>query len=184
MFLTIPNLITASRFPLTLYFWSVIEASGGGDGIWIGCLVVLLYLLDAIDGRLARRIGQTSKIGAFLDITSDKFTNLFVWFLLVKYRGVDIIWPAIFLWFDFYAYLLRIHILQGVGHEVKIISGRWSKWAYRIHYVAWAMVFGASSGVVYQIGLWVLYFSVLLGVYNRLEETWQQRLNLARIWSK
>jgi CDP-diacylglycerol--glycerol-3-phosphate 3-phosphatidyltransferase len=55
--------------------------------------VVLLWIsgwFDAVDGTLARRIGQTSRLGAFLDVWLDRVVECCILFTLgVKYPGAS-----------------------------------------------------------------------------------------------
>ena len=52
-----------------------------------GVVLLLSGLFDGLDGALARRIGITSKFGAFLDSTVDRYSEAFVLFGLLIYAG-------------------------------------------------------------------------------------------------
>jgi CDP-diacylglycerol---glycerol-3-phosphate 3-phosphatidyltransferase len=69
---TIPNLLTAIRIGLIPaivvlfylpYYWSDMAC---------GVMFALVGITDAFDGYLARKLGQTSRLGAFLDPVADK----------------------------------------------------------------------------------------------------------------
>lgn len=66
---TIPNLLTLVRLILIPFF---VMASVRGKFTAAFVLFVSAALTDAIDGYIARRFDQRSKIGAFLDPAADK----------------------------------------------------------------------------------------------------------------
>jgi len=45
---------------------------------WGGLVMIFWVLFDAFDGSMARLSGTTSKFGAFLDSTLDRYTELFI----------------------------------------------------------------------------------------------------------
>ncbi|HUF17377.1 MAG TPA: CDP-alcohol phosphatidyltransferase family protein [Thermoanaerobaculia bacterium] len=67
--LTIPNLLTLVRLILIPFF---VHASVQGNFTAAFVLFVSAGLTDVIDGYIARRFNQRSKIGAFLDPAADK----------------------------------------------------------------------------------------------------------------
>jgi CDP-diacylglycerol--glycerol-3-phosphate 3-phosphatidyltransferase len=53
-----------------------------------GVLIVVVGLFDALDGALARSTGRTTRFGAFLDSTLDRFAEIALYLgLLYLYRG-------------------------------------------------------------------------------------------------
>jgi CDP-diacylglycerol--glycerol-3-phosphate 3-phosphatidyltransferase len=68
--LTLPNLLSLLRIPLACAFLH--------KSVPLRVTAVLMAMVtDAIDGFLARRLGQASQIGAMLDPLADKFFMLF-----------------------------------------------------------------------------------------------------------
>lgn len=61
--------------------------AAGGNLVAAGLLFLASGLFDGLDGALARRIGVTSKFGAFLDSTVDRYSEAFVLFGLLIYTG-------------------------------------------------------------------------------------------------
>ena len=72
--LTIPNLLTLARF-ISIIPFVVLSIHGNDRGALI--LFFLVGLTDTLDGTIARRFGQTSRIGRLLDPLADKlFTGI------------------------------------------------------------------------------------------------------------
>jgi len=77
-----PNLITVIGFVLTI---GVAVVIGLGNLRIGGVLIVLAAGFDAIDGTLARTMGRTSRFGAFLDSTLDRFSEAIIFLGLFIY---------------------------------------------------------------------------------------------------
>ena len=80
-----PNVLTVTG---TLLMVIVAVVLAKGYFFWGGILISALALFDAIDGTLARMMGRTSRFGAFLDSTLDRFSEAIIFLgLLVYYIG-------------------------------------------------------------------------------------------------
>lgn len=67
--LTVPNVLSVVRLlALPLYLWLLVEGEVG----WAGLLLVLSGLTDWLDGTIARRFGQVSRLGQLLDPIADR----------------------------------------------------------------------------------------------------------------
>jgi phosphatidylglycerophosphate synthase len=73
----IPNLITIARFIGILCFPLILNSI---QGSLVGILYIFLfyYLSDQLDGFCARRFNATSELGRILDITVDRFCDLYL----------------------------------------------------------------------------------------------------------
>src|SRR3954462_8936911 len=60
-----------------------------------GVLFALAGITDSLDGYLARRLGQTSRLGAFLDPVADKLIVAVALVLLVSRENADMIIPGL-----------------------------------------------------------------------------------------
>ncbi len=80
---TIPNLLTAFRIALIPVFSGVFFIPGWGPQA-SAVLFALASLTDWADGYLARRLGQSSAFGAFLDPVADKLIVCVALVLLVS----------------------------------------------------------------------------------------------------
>lgn len=67
-----PNVITFIGFVLMIGVAVVLAL---GHLFWGGMLIIAVALFDAVDGTLARMMGRTSRFGAFLDSTLDRFSE-------------------------------------------------------------------------------------------------------------
>jgi cardiolipin synthase len=68
--LTVPNLLTFFRLGLIpVFLWVSLGANNMG---WAVIIAALGFLTDLVDGKIARRFGQVSKLGIALDPLSDR----------------------------------------------------------------------------------------------------------------
>ena len=72
-FLTWPNAITLLRLPLA--GWITVQIYLG-KFIFALALAVFFFILDLVDGYLARKLNQTTHLGKILDATVDKIAVL------------------------------------------------------------------------------------------------------------
>jgi CDP-diacylglycerol--glycerol-3-phosphate 3-phosphatidyltransferase len=77
-----PNVITVIGFLLMIIVAFVLA---GGHFLLGGILITVFALFDAIDGILARMINRTSRFGAFLDSTLDRFSEAIIFLGLFIY---------------------------------------------------------------------------------------------------
>jgi len=69
---TIPNLLTGLRIALIPVIVGLFYLPYHWSNMACGILFALVGITDAFDGYLARKLGQTSPLGAFLDPVADK----------------------------------------------------------------------------------------------------------------
>jgi CDP-diacylglycerol--glycerol-3-phosphate 3-phosphatidyltransferase len=69
---TIPNLLTGLRILLIPVIVGLFYLPYHWSDMACGVLFALVGVTDAFDGYLARKLGQTSRLGAFLDPVADK----------------------------------------------------------------------------------------------------------------
>ncbi len=70
-----PNLLTVSSIPFSLLFAYFVTINSYGYAI---LFLAFSALIDAIDGALARLRGKTSRAGAFLDSSVDRFNDVII----------------------------------------------------------------------------------------------------------
>lgn len=84
MHVNLPTLLTLLRIALIPVFVLVFFMSFRGANLLCSALFGLAALTDWLDGYLARRLGQTSAFGAFLDPVADKLMVAAALVLLVQ----------------------------------------------------------------------------------------------------
>lgn len=77
-----PHTITALGFLLSLFtavlFWK-------GHMFWGGIILILSGACDVLDGRLARNTNRSSRFGAILDSSVDRYSEIFVFIGLAAF---------------------------------------------------------------------------------------------------
>ena len=86
---TIPNLLTGLRIALIPAIVGLFYLPHNWSDMACGLLFALVGITDAFDGYLARKLGQVSRLGAFLDPVADK---LIVATALVLIVAKDPVW--------------------------------------------------------------------------------------------
>jgi len=66
-----------------------------GAYVWALILTVLAFALDGVDGWLARKFHEESKLGALLDIMSDRIVENTYWILFAVQGWLSILFPLI-----------------------------------------------------------------------------------------
>jgi cardiolipin synthase (CMP-forming) len=91
---TIPNVISIIRLAgVPLFLWLVLGPKEDG---WALLVLALSGVTDYLDGYLARRLDQTSKLGAILDPVADRLYILSTVIGLAA-RGIIPVWLAVLL---------------------------------------------------------------------------------------
>ena len=99
----VPNVVSLVRLALIpLFLWLVVVDQFG----WAGLLLGVIGATDWIDGFLARRLGQVTEVGKFLDPLADRIAVI----LAVIAGLVTGVLPAWFAWA-----LIAREVLIGIG---------------------------------------------------------------------
>ncbi|MBT3637776.1 MAG: CDP-diacylglycerol--glycerol-3-phosphate 3-phosphatidyltransferase [Opitutae bacterium] len=99
--MNLPNLLTLSRIPLMLAVIGLLYTLPHETWPWIRTSALLLFLFaaltDWLDGWLARKFGQVSEFGKFMDALSDKVLTLgmFVSLLALGELGKWALFPVL-----------------------------------------------------------------------------------------
>lgn len=91
---TIPNVISMIRLAgVPVFLWLILVAEADG---WALVVLMLSGITDYLDGYLARKLNQTSKLGAILDPVADR---LYILSTVIAFAARDIIpiWLAVLL---------------------------------------------------------------------------------------
>ncbi len=86
--MNIPNSITLMRIALIPVFVGIFSASGTARSLWSAAIFLVASVTDLLDGYIARRLGQVTRLGKLLDPVADKLLIVSALILLVRYRDV------------------------------------------------------------------------------------------------
>ena len=152
MFLTIPTLMTWARIvaiPLIVgVFYLNLPVSS--RNLIATTMFVVFALTDWLDGYLARKLGQTSAFGAFLDPVADKFLVCACLLVLVDLQRADV----------FVALII-------IGREIAISALReWMATIDATKSVAVHLVGKVKTGVQMVAIAFLLYDGLFLGLID------------------
>ena len=71
-------------------------------GIWALILTIIAFAMDGLDGYIARKFNESSKLGALLDIMSDRIVENTYWILFAVMGWISIIFPLVAITRGFY----------------------------------------------------------------------------------
>lgn len=159
------NMLTIASLPFSIaagYFFSQ------GARWWGGLFLVLVALMDTIDGEVARRTNKMSKYGAFLDSVIDRIAEAFIYLGLFLYYSET--WILILIFVALISSILVSYVrarAEGIGEECKIgFMERPVRMAvllfgifilgYKYLPISFALVFIGSTYTIIQRMLYVL----------------------------
>ena len=90
--MNLANTITVSRYPVLAITVLMLYYGGPIVRLVAAGMVVVLILMDSLDGVVARRRNETTLIGSALDIAADRAVEIVLW---VVYADLDLILPLI-----------------------------------------------------------------------------------------
>ncbi len=166
---TIPNLLTLLRIALIPVFVGVFYLPVS----WArpGCALIfgLAALTDLVDGWLARKWGQTSALGAFLDPVADKLMVALALVLLVQSRPeVVLALPAaVIIGREITVSALREWMAE-VGSRARVAVSFMGKVKTTAQMVAiFLLILGDRPwGWIQSLGLLLLYISAILTLWS------------------
>lgn len=89
------NLVTLSRFPLMLIYILMLYSQNPVVLFWGVPFVIVIFLMDGLDGKIARARAETSLLGSTLDIATDRAFELVLWTVFAHIRLLPIALPII-----------------------------------------------------------------------------------------
>jgi len=91
------NLITLSRFPLLVVYLLMLYSGGSSLRFWAVGLILMIVLMDGLDGMVARMRGETSLLGSVLDIAMDRTLEYVLWVVFADLNLISVVVPIIVL---------------------------------------------------------------------------------------
>lgn len=171
-FWTPANIITVGRMvliPVVMAFMFTPEPWAG----WVAMVIfVIAAISDVIDGWLARKYGQVSVVGAFLDPLADKLMVMTVMVMLIPHDRIQA-WLVVLL----LARELVITGLRGIASAEGIIisasSGGKYKTAYQMTGLSFLLIHYEYLGIdTHTVGLWLMYISAAISLWSGWEYCW------------
>lgn len=95
--MNLANWITLARFPLLILLVLVIFFGGAIGRFLAAPGVLLLIVLDAVDGIVARRRDETTLLGSVLDIAADRAVEIVLWVVFASLSLISLVIPITFI---------------------------------------------------------------------------------------
>ncbi len=114
--MTLANAITLARLPLLIGVLGILffASTRGGQITGLGLLGVL-FLMDWLDGVVARQRRQTTDLGAVLDIALDRTVENVLW-IAFMHLGLVAFWVPVF-------FLVRSFLVDGI-RGIALVRGK------------------------------------------------------------
>lgn len=173
MTVNLPILLTWIRILAIPLIVIVFLLPVGWGGPVAGLMFALAGITDYLDGYLARKLGQTSRFGAFLDPVADKLIVATALVLIVRHdpsRYLAVV-AAIIVGREITVSALR-EWMSEVGASAKVAVTWFGKWKTTVQIVGISMVlFQKNIGPIpiYRIGLILLFVAAGLTIFSMLD---------------
>jgi len=89
------NIITIARFPLILIYLLILYYGNITALYWNVPIIIVIFLLDTVDGWVARRRGESSLLGSVLDIATDRTLEYMLWIVYAHLGLIPVTIPLI-----------------------------------------------------------------------------------------
>lgn len=118
-----PNITGYVRIVLSLLSFIVYKSHPQ----WFFVLYVLSFLLDAVDGHLARWLNQCSRFGAVLDMVTDRFSTAILCVILALLYQDYAVWFMYLIVLDIVSHWFRMYstLLQGTNSHKQVDPKQW-----------------------------------------------------------
>jgi CDP-diacylglycerol---glycerol-3-phosphate 3-phosphatidyltransferase len=107
--INVANVVTVTRTFLALITVSMLWLPGAGPRSWAFFLTIFVIYSDALDGYFARKLKQSSKFGAALDIAADRLVELTYWVSFACLNWIPVWVPLLFLVRGVFVDAIRAH---------------------------------------------------------------------------
>lgn len=181
------NIITLSRIFLAFIAMGLlfIGSKNSPDYAHISVIITIFVMwFDGLDGYVARKFNETSKLGAVLDIMGDRIVENTYWILFAVMGWINILFPLIAITRGFVTDTIRSAAMeQGLtpfGMQVnpicKFITGsRFMRISYAVaKVVAFVLIVAAKiptcphADIIWTIGYWAAIFAIVFCVVRGL----------------
>lgn len=152
--------------------------------VWALILTILAFALDGVDGWVARKFHEESKLGALLDIMSDRIVENTYWILFAVQGWISILFPLIAITRGFVTDTIRSAAMEkgytpfGMQRNpiCKFITGsKFMRITYAVaKVVAFIVIVAAKipniphAEVIFQVGYWLAVVAIVFCVVRGL----------------
>lgn len=161
---------------LVMYYLAGIREGSPDDGYRMAALVlfILIAATDALDGWLARRRGEVSRLGTILDPIADKALMLSGLILLTK-PTIPVFEPRIPLWFTGLVISRDVFLVAGAFlirffarevHSKPHFTGKLST-VMQVVVIIWVLAHGAEEPFVFIVALAGFFTALSWAIYLR-----------------
>jgi CDP-diacylglycerol---glycerol-3-phosphate 3-phosphatidyltransferase len=135
-----------------------------------GLLFAVAAITDSLDGYLARRLGQITRLGAFLDPVADKLMVAVALVLIVSRdpRPIIVLTAAVIIGREIAISALR-EWMAGIGQRTAVAVSRIGKYKTILQMVGLTMLLFRADlfGLpIYRIGIWLTVIAAVLTLFS------------------
>ena len=172
--LNIPNLLTLTRILLIPVFVVLFSTPDPDRSLMAAIVFVVAAVTDMLDGYLARRSGQVTKLGKLLDPIADKLLVLSALILLVNVDRVSALVAILIIARELGVTGIRA-IAAGEGMIIAAETTGKYKMALQVVAIVMLILEGtslAALGNLHLAGIATLYLSLVLGYVSGGQYVW------------
>jgi len=126
--MNVANLITVLRFPLLVVVVLLLYFGGAVGQLIDVPLIVVLILMDTLDGVVARRRGEQTLIGSALDIAADRAVEIVLWVVYAHLGLIPVVIPLTVIIRGALTDTIRNVALQYGQSAHSMMRSSWGRW--------------------------------------------------------
>jgi CDP-diacylglycerol--glycerol-3-phosphate 3-phosphatidyltransferase len=126
--MNVANLITLLRFPLLVAIVLLLYFGGTVGQLVDAPLIVLLIVMDSLDGIVARRRQEQTLIGSALDIAADRAVEIVLWVSYAHLRLIPVVLPLTVIIRGALTDSIRNVALQHGQSAHSMMRSGWGRW--------------------------------------------------------
>lgn len=169
--MTFANIITTFRIILVPIFLIILLTEIPNGDVIAFIVFVLASVTDLLDGYVARKFNQVSKIGEFLDPLADKLLVSGALIALVSLGRVETWVAAIIILREILITAFRFYFFVSSGSFKASLVAK-SKTLFQIIAIGLLIIykkFPLHENLINKIGVITLYFALFLTIYSGIE---------------
>lgn len=154
-FISIPNILSYFRIVLVFVFLSVFQQEVKYKSVYLGIILIVSGISDALDGYIARKYNMVTELGKCLDPLADKLTQLVLLIcLLAKYPMAKVTLTV---------FLVKEVVVTIIGYKAICMQGKneGAKWYGKLSTIIFYVV---TIVLVLFANLDIKVANVLLGI--------------------